>query len=298
LVLLPCLTNGQAQLLSEQFLFILVGEINMIFYHISFGYYYKNDLEEATNTVDHYLAALARNGQIDKGYTIVPWQKQIIAYINAIGLEADLLRSHSEYGRKCLRGVEKFFKRTPVWDCNEDFPPKQKAIWKNASFLYLFTQDSQQGTPLYHGDNNDAIPLYRVPIADNERENIYFWQQYYCECNNIWLENNKLTINVYRMLADPESELSKQGRELCLAVEKATGIPTYYYLIRFFGRKYEEEIVRKCPCCGNSWTVKQPQQQNYKSEQFGHFYFQCQHCRLVSHPASGNVNSRYAKIGE
>jgi predicted nucleic acid-binding Zn ribbon protein len=267
----------------------------MIFYRVSFGYYCKNYLEDAITTVNNYLTALTRNGQIDKNYTIVPWQKQIIAYMNTIGLEADMLKSHSAYGKECLKNVENFFKQNPVWYCNEDFPPKQKATWKNASFLYLFTQDSQQGTPLHRGDNNDAIPLYRVPIADNEREKIYFWQQYYRECNNLWLKDNKLTIDVYRMLADPESELSQQGRELCLAVEKATGIPTYYYLIRFFGRKYEEEILRKCPCCGNSWAAKQ---QTDNSELFCNFYFQCQHCRLVSHPANGKVNSRYAKIGE
>jgi predicted nucleic acid-binding Zn ribbon protein len=269
----------------------------MIFYRVSFGYYNKNDLENATTMVDKYLNALAGNGQIDKSYTIVPWQKQVIAYINAIGLEADMLKSHSAYGRELLRNVEKFFKRSPVWSCNEDFPPKQKAVWKNASFLYLYVPCYQQGTPLYRGDNNDAIPLYRVPITDKEREKVHFWQQYYHECNNIWQEDSKLTIDAYRMLADPESELSKQGRELCLVIEKATGIPTYYYLTRFFGRKHEEEIQRKCPCCGNSWAVKQPQQTS-KSELFCHFYFQCQPCRLVSHLANGNINLRYAKIGE
>ncbi|MDR2705837.1 MAG: Zn-ribbon-containing protein [Planctomycetaceae bacterium] len=270
----------------------------MIFYRVSFGYCCKNDLENATTTVDNYLAALAKNGQIDKNYTIVPWQKQVIAYINTIGLEADQLKSHSANGKERLKDVEKFFKSSPVWICNEDFPPTQKAIWKNASFLYLYVPYYQQGTPLHRGDNNDAVPLYRVPITDKDREDVYFWQQYYQECDNIWQENSKLTIDAYRMLADPASELSKQGRELCLAIEKATGIPTYYYLMRFFGRKHEEEIQRKCPCCGNSWAVKQPQQQISEPERFCHFYFQCQPCRLVSHLASGNVNLRYAKIGE
>jgi predicted nucleic acid-binding Zn ribbon protein len=270
----------------------------MIFYRVSFGYYDKNDFEDAITAVNNYLVALTGNGQIDKNYTIVPWQKQVVAYLNAIGLEADLLKSHSARGKECLQEIEKFFKRPPVWCCNEDFPPKQKAVWKNASFLYLYVPDNQQGTPLYRGDNNDAIPLYRVPIADNERENICFWQQYYREYNNLWLENGKWSIDAYRMLADPESELSKQGRELCLAIEKTTGIPTYYYLKRFFGRKFEEEIQRKCPCCSNSWAVEQPTQEISEPKRFCHFYFQCQPCRLVSYPANGKINLRYAKIGE
>ncbi|MDR2441089.1 MAG: Zn-ribbon-containing protein [Planctomycetaceae bacterium] len=266
----------------------------MIFYRISFGTYYKNDFIDLEETVDNYLAALARNGQIDKTYTIVPWQKQVIAYVKAIGLEADQLKSHSAYGKERFKDIEKIFKRKPIWYYNEDFPPKQKAIWKNASFLYLFTPSYLPGTPLYRGDNNDAIPLYRVPITDYERENIYFWQQYYQNCNNIWMENGKLEINVYRMLADPESELSKQGRELCLAIEKATGIPTYYYLLRFFRRKLDDEVQRKCPICHHSWEVKQSHPQTL----FCHFDFQCFNCRLVSHIPNGTVNLRYAKIGE
>jgi predicted nucleic acid-binding Zn ribbon protein len=266
----------------------------MIFYRILFGSYCKHNFDDAEETVDNYLAALAGNGQINKDYTIVSWQKQVTAYIKAVGLEADQLKSHSAYGKERLKEVENFFKRKPTWYYNEDFPPKQKAVWKNASFLYLFTPSYLPGTPLYRGDNNDAIPLYRVPITDSERESIYLWQQYYRDCDNIWTKNGKLEINAYRMLADPKSELSRRGRELCLAIEKATKTPTYYYLMRFFGRKHKDEAQRKCPGCGNSWKVEHAHPQI----RFCDFYFQCSHCRLVSHLANGTVNSRYAKIGE
>ncbi|MDR2757641.1 MAG: Zn-ribbon-containing protein [Planctomycetaceae bacterium] len=267
----------------------------MIFYRISFGPYCKKDFIDLEEMIDNYLAALVRNGQIGKDYSIVPWQKQVTAYVKAIGLEADQLKSHSAYGKELFREIEKFFKRQPVWSCNEDLPPKQKAIWKNASFLYLFAPPfNQPSTPLYRGDNNDGIPLYRVPVTDYERENIYFWQKYYLDYDNIWMETGKLELNAYRMLADPQSELSKQGRELCLAIEKATGIPTYYYLMRFFGRKINDEIQRKCPDCHNSWEVERAHPQT----RFCHFYFQCPNCRLVSHLSSGTVNLRYAKIGE
>jgi predicted nucleic acid-binding Zn ribbon protein len=277
---------------------IPAGDTNMIFYQISFGFYNKNNLDEATDLVDNYLSRLSRNGQIDYDVTIVPWQKQVVAYVNALGLEADQLRSHSAAGKNYLEKLEKFFKQKPIWNCNEDFPPKQKAIWKNASFLYLFTNNFHRDSPLHRGDNNDMIPLYRVPITDNIRDDIYYWQGYYREWDNIWLGSDKFEITAYRMLADPRSELSLRGRESCLAIEKATGIPVYYYLLRYFGRKGENEKQRKCPCCGNSWFVEHPQQSVYKPKLFYQFDFQCPNCRLVSNLADGEIKSRYAKIGE
>ncbi|MDR0336497.1 MAG: Zn-ribbon-containing protein [Planctomycetaceae bacterium] len=270
----------------------------MIFYQITFGFYNKNTLDEAIDIVENYLDALVRNGQIDQNYTVIPWQKQVVAYINAVGLEADLSKSHSNYGKELLNKVEKFFKQKPVWNCNEDFPPKQKAIWKNASFLYLFTNNYHHDSPLHRGDNNDMVPLYRVPVTDSEREDIYCWQEYYRECDNIWMGSGKFEIAAYQMLADPRSELSLRGRESCLAIEKATGIPVYYYLLRYFGRKKENEKQRKCPCCGNSWFVEYPQQSVYKPKLFYQFDFQCPDCRLVSNLADGEVKLNYAKIGE
>jgi hypothetical protein len=78
------------------------GDTNMIFYQISFGCYSKDNLDEATELVDNYLSRLVRNGQIDYDFTIVPWQKQFVAYVNATGLEADRLKSHSVNGKNDL----------------------------------------------------------------------------------------------------------------------------------------------------------------------------------------------------
>jgi predicted nucleic acid-binding Zn ribbon protein len=103
-------------------------------------------------------------------------------------------------------------------------------------------------------------------------------------------------MQAYRVLAEPDSPCSKWGRELCLAIEKATGVPTYYYLMRYFGREYAEEKRRRCPCCGKSWHIKRPEKEG--GYEFWEFDFMCKKCRLVSNCACGDVNLRYAKIGE
>ena len=268
----------------------------MIFYKITFGKCDKDKREEAEDLICEYLAALIHNGQIDINYDVVPWQGQMVAYVNALGLRADRHRFHSEWGRKRLKAIQKYFGQTPVWTCNEDDPPKKLATWKNASFLYLATGLLDYCTSLGIGDDGCPLPYFRLPLTDAEKDDIYCWTAEYRELDAIWIGSGDLEMPAYRLLAEPDSSLSSEGRACCAATEKATGVPTYYYLTRYFGRKDSEEKKRRCPGCGGEWFVEQPE----GNTQFWHFDFQCKKCRLVSRLAcrEGDVNLRYAKIGE
>jgi predicted nucleic acid-binding Zn ribbon protein len=104
-------------------------------------------------------------------------------------------------------------------------------------------------------------------------------------------------MQAYRITAELESKCSKHGRELCLAIEKATGVPAYYYLHRHYGREFSEEKKRPCPCCGKTWFIKRPGKQIEEHSLFWEFDFMCKRCRLVSNCAY-TVEPRYAKIGE
>ena len=97
---------------------------------------------------------------------------------------------------------------------------------------------------------------------------------------------------MYKQLANPNSELSEQGRNICFTIEKTTQIPTYYYLIRYWGRKNEAD--RKCPGCGGKWFIPS----DINEPKFHQFEFMCSKCKLVSHIPSSCDNERYARIGE
>ena len=77
-------------------------------------------------------------------------------------------------------------------------------------------------------------------------------------------------------------------------VESATGVPTYYYLMRYWGRKVGEEN-RLCPGCGGAWRTEIPPD---RVKRFRDFTFQCPKCRLVSHMADSYDDDRHAGIGE
>ena len=70
-----------------------------------------------------------------------------------------------------------------------------------------------------------------------------------------------------------DSELSKQGIEICKKIEKLTTVPTYYYLHNY--DKYKNDNKKRCcPKCGEKWNVKK--KENYR------FDFKCDNCRIVS----------------
>jgi predicted nucleic acid-binding Zn ribbon protein len=95
-------------------------------------------------------------------------------------------------------------------------------------------------------------------------------------------------------MASPDSELSQRGREICQQVEAATGVPTYYFLMRYWGRRKGEE-TRRCPGCGGSWHVVMPAN---ATSGFCDFPFRCEACRLVSHLGKLFDDPRRAAIGE
>jgi predicted nucleic acid-binding Zn ribbon protein len=176
----------------------------------------------------------------------------------------------------------------------DDEAPQRDTTWSNAPFLYLSTHMNDWESPLCRGDNGKPIPLYRLTGAHEDRESIYFWQQTYREYDAIWMGCGHLEIPVYCELALPDSELSQQGRSICRKVESATGIPTYYFLMRYWGRKDCEE-KRLCPGCGCEWHKKNSVGQ---LNRFCDFTFMCRKCKLVSHIADSYDDSRRARIGE
>jgi predicted nucleic acid-binding Zn ribbon protein len=278
----------------------------MMFYQIYFGQYDEDKYDEAEKLIDYYLSSLLYNDQIGQIYYILSWKDEVIAYVCAQGQDALLLKHHSKWGKERLQQIKSFFGQSPVWKCNDDYS-LNKTSWKGAPFLYISTSSSERNffrssnktdTPvLGRGDNGFAIPLYRVPLTDEDRREVCYWRETYKRLDDIWIGSGEFEIPAYRTLCEPTSYISDLGRNGCLAIEKATGIPTYYRLDRYYGRKDAEEKKRRCPCCGKPWFVKRPPKEPGERQQVHEFDFMCKKCRLVSHCAT-EINLRYARIGE
>ena len=260
----------------------------------TFGRCGENSKLQLEDLIQKYLARLLHQGQLCSDYFFA-WNNGILdAYVHLAAANAHALRHHSDYGKETLRELKKAFGKFPQWTLLDDHAGRKSSSWRKAPFLFLESNAFDDWPPVRRGDNGQRIPSYSIPLSYRERESIYFWQDKYNDLDNIWLGCGTLEIPAYRQLADPNSELSEHGRDLCKDIEKATGIPTYYCLMRYWGRRKGED-ARKCPGCGRAWRTK------HKSEKPGNFWvfaFQCHRCRLLSHFADSFDDERHAAIGE
>lgn len=266
----------------------------MILANVEFGCSGRQSKSELEDLVEAYLPRLLHQGQIGSEY-VFAWTDGVLnAYVQLVAPDAHASRHHSDYGRETLAELRKAFGKNPKWTILEDNYLKPAPTWRRAPFLCLYTHAFDDGPPFCRGDNRKPVPSYLFPIPYRERESIYFWQDNYRHHDSIWLGCGTLEIPAYRELADPNSDLSQHGRDLCGQIEKATGIPTYYFLMRYWGRRNSED-KRRCPGCGRPWRTKHAAE---KRTDFWLFAFQCYKCRLVSHRGDSFDDERHAVIGE
>jgi predicted nucleic acid-binding Zn ribbon protein len=266
----------------------------MILAQVKFGRQRKSTKEQLADVAESYLSSLLKAGQICGEY-LLAWTDGILnAHLLLAGSNAFRAKNHSRYGRIELAKVKEAFDKLPNWTVLDDDCPKRPLTWKDAPFLYLFTHAFDSAAPVSHGKSGTPIPLYTIPIPFEDKEHLFFWQQSYRRLDNIQLECGALEIAAYRQLADPKSELSKRGRDLCRRIEARTKVPTYYYLMRYWARPKGEED-RRCPGCGNVWKVERPKG---LPKRFHHFDFCCDNCRLVSHFGDSTNGGHRVRIGE
>jgi predicted nucleic acid-binding Zn ribbon protein len=203
-------------------------------------------------------------------------------------------RYHSAVGKEMLTKVVAAFGAKPTLKMLDDEARRRQLTWKGSLFLYLFTHAFDWTSPVCRGDGQGPIPVFLIPITFQQKEEVYRWQRRYRLYDDVWLECGSLEIPAYRKLAEANSDLTQEGQELCCAIEKTTGVPTFYYLMRYWGRATGEH-ERLCPRCGGRWTTANAVEERRR---FWHFDFKCDRCRLVSHRGVSSDGGRHTKIGE
>ena len=241
-----------------------------------------------------YLAALFKNGQISPVYILSRTKSGLDAYVEQLRPNSLAARHHSSWARRDLKKVHKVFGRAPSTALLEAAVPKRFSSWRATKFLYLFTNLLDRSSPVRAPRSRTEVPLYELPIDERTREALCFWAERYRTLDELWIASGPLERGAYKQLADPASETAERGRELCQVIEKATRKPTYYYLVRYYGRETGEE-ERPCPLCGSPWRTKT---RPAAESEFFAFDFQCRRCRLVSHFAKSIEDARRARVGE
>ncbi len=248
--------------------------------------------EELVERAEAYLVALLRNGQIIGDYLLGLDAGVLTAYVGLAGADALAPRAYSRWAAEELQRLVEQAGAEPAWTLLGDTPPED-ASWQGAPSLYIQTSLFEHGSPVHHGGTGAAVPLYRLPLPDLERDRLGLWAGEYRHHEGIWLASADLEMPAYEQLVDPKSGLAAEGRRMCAQIEAATGVPTYYFLIRYWGRRTGEE-QRVCPGCGQTWATGL----TWRAHAWWEFAFRCEACRLVSHEASTSEDERRARRGE
>ncbi len=252
------------------------------------------DAFEIRDLIETYLGGLSIHGHIWGEYIISMQLEKVVAYARLShphGLKKKYLTNDTVTS---LEKIKHIFKTTPdvrILDTgySEDVPD-----WRGESFLYLYSHALVSTSPICLGSSGEPLPIYFLPLKPSVRERAYFWSSAYTYHEGVWLGSGELELPAYKQRVEPGSGLSREGRDICKLVEEQTGIPTYYYLDRFWGRE-KGESKRLCPGCGKTWRIRK----NISApETFSNFRFLCKPCRLVSNDAVDCSDEERAVLGE
>ena len=252
--------------------------------------------------VENLIAPLLGNGQVC-GDTHAYWSEDQFKVLCKCPRQDSLdVKYLSEGGKRSYAAVLKECRKRPTWRLLSDPVPRRGyASWRRSKSLYLFTTFLSDHPPVRSGRDGTPIPSYLLPLRDFSKDHpsylkdeLYGWASQYGTFDETWIASGALEIAAYRQLADPRSKFVREGRELAAKVEEATGLPTYSYLMRYYGRRRGERR-RPCPGCGRPWARRLT---DPKFQGLGGFDFRCDPCRLISRVAADDTNEQYAHIGE
>ena len=148
---------------------------------------------------------------------------------------------------------------------------------ERSSFI-LYTDYLCLESSLRCGDCFGPVPLYSIPATyDEEFYDLICWQSDYQACDQLQMNCRTGEQFGLRELSRHDSNLSRQGREVCKKIEAGTELPVFYYLHRYRGRSRQVELARRCPECGGEWPLE--------TRLHDLFDFQCHPCRLLSNIA-------------
>ncbi len=235
---------------------------------------------DAEDIIYSALAALLKNGQLLNGdFLIAHRNKDYIAFVSLPDKDSLDNKYDSQWVRDNYATLEAGgFARPVIHLLGSALGTDAVCVCSRRNFFILFTTFLSMESPLRCGNCFGTVPLYTIPKKPNEDYNdILGWQSDYQSCDTLQMHCTTGERFGLREMSGFASSLSKQGRAVCIEIEKKTGKPAYYYLHRYNGISEKTERQRKCPSCKSDWLLKKPLHKI--------FDFRCNQCRLLSNIA-------------
>ena len=234
----------------------------------------------ATDAVLDLLCVWQKNGQlVDYVCPVTRLKKALVAYVLLPDDDSLAIQHSNQYGSSCLAQLAAAGLKSPkITSLGFSAGLLSACRCKVRQSQILFTTYLIRGSPLRCGDCFQPIPLYLTPhTEDHDYSNLLQWAADCAACDTLQMHCTVGELFAERQLANVDSQLSLRGRHICRAITNATGVSTYYFLMKSRARSFAAEERRMCPCCGNNWRLEEPLHEI--------FDFRCDDCALLSNIA-------------
>lgn len=223
-----------------------------------------------------FCNALCSNGQIHNDYTVIKNNDIYSAIVTLIGTDALNEKYNSEYVKEHKKEIELIYDIAVETLGANIYADENYCTCGCKTGYILFSTYVNSGSPIHCLDCWREVPLYKLPHIQKQKDyhGETLWAHYFMKAVDTLGTYNWATKWAKKQLADPNSELSKEGIEICADFEKATGKPFYYLLITDSDKS---KLLKICPICGEPWR-------NYeiKSEEGNSIELcLCDKCRLA-----------------
>jgi len=251
----------------------------MYLVEIKFDINDNNNREEQEELIESLYSSWCTNGQIlDTYYKYAKTQKSYKMYQTIPEKDSLSKQYNNKYAVEYLLNLKKVGLDTPKITIIDDTPQDDDLCSCDKPSEYvLYTTYISVSPVLRCKECFKTIPLYKIPKLDIESDNYYSlitWASDYRSCDSLQMNCNVGERFGFKQLQSIDSQLTKNGLELCKDIEELTGIKTYYYLYKYTAKSRKQELLRKCPKCNSEWLLDTPLHKQ--------FDFECKKCLLLS----------------
>lgn len=204
---------------------------------ISISIHSNFDRPKLYDEFETLMSNLCKTGQILGNYeTSFITDDELVSYQTTLETTSLSKKYFDEYTKKRISNIEKWCNSKIKTEVIGKAIPEYKEVCrcKKSDFYILFTYALNSSSFLDCGNCKKVVPIYKLKqLTYNDRHEMLNWEANYKACDDLQLGCTVGEKWAVKQMSDPNSQLAKQGIEVCKKIKAATGVPAYYYLYNY-----------------------------------------------------------------
>ena len=136
-------------------------------------------------------------------------------------------------------------------------PEHERRFGRAKAPFYVLFYAWDRLSMLCDGETLRSIPSYRISkLTLRTRGDLFSFHREYQRVWWMWIDTGGGEAFAIRQLQNPNSPLSRKGRNLCAEIESQTGTKTFFYLENLRRWSKKQDRTRLCPITKKPWLIK------------------------------------------